>query len=133
MRQLQLLDGVPFESIRFNRIQKMLKTVFKISFVIQKVSKAAFRISIAFQKISKGVFETSRAAFPSLKRRGGCGINQKLRSHRRAADGQVADANRFATHSETALVSDHPSFARRHLRLSVNIEFHSLLTGFPHA
>src|SRR5947209_2667841 len=47
-------------------------------------------------------------AFPSLKRRGGCGINQKSRSHRRAADGVVAHKPCFKTHSETYLVSDHP-------------------------
>src|SRR5439155_1727498 len=29
-------------------------------------------------------------AFPSLQRRGGCGINKKSRSHRSAADGVVA-------------------------------------------
>ncbi len=33
-------------------------------------------------------------AFPSLQRRGGCGINQTPRSHRRAADGVVAHATR---------------------------------------
>src|SRR5437773_6539857 len=37
----------------------------------------------------------SRSAFPSSQRRGGCGINQKSRSHRRAADGVVAHATRF--------------------------------------
>src|SRR6266700_2140510 len=31
--------------------------------------------------------------FPSLKRRGGCGINEKLQSHRSAADGVVISAN----------------------------------------
>ncbi len=31
-------------------------------------------------------------AFPSLKRRGGCGINEKLQSHRSAADGVVSSA-----------------------------------------
>jgi hypothetical protein len=35
----------------------------------------------------------NRAIFPSLKRRGGCGINKKLRSHRSAADGVVSSAN----------------------------------------
>src|SRR6266581_6270029 len=34
----------------------------------------------------------NQAIFPSLKRRGGCGINKKLRSHRRAADGREARA-----------------------------------------
>src|SRR5436853_5012070 len=37
----------------------------------------------------------SSRPFPSLQRRGGCGINQKSRSHRRAADGVVAHATRF--------------------------------------
>src|SRR5207249_4199112 len=37
----------------------------------------------------------SRSAFPSLPRRGGCGIHQKSRSHRRAADGVVAHTTRF--------------------------------------
>jgi hypothetical protein len=32
------------------------------------------------------------AHFPSLKRRGGCGINKKLRSHRSAAAGVVSSA-----------------------------------------
>jgi len=32
-------------------------------------------------------------AFPSLKRRGGCGINKKLQSYRSAADGVVSSAN----------------------------------------
>jgi hypothetical protein len=32
-------------------------------------------------------------AFPSLKRRGGCGINEKLQSHRSAADGVVSSAS----------------------------------------
>ena len=36
----------------------------------------------------------SLGTFPSLQR-GGCGINQKSRSHRRAADGVVAHATRF--------------------------------------
>src|SRR5215471_3421031 len=31
----------------------------------------------------------------SLKRRGGCGINKKMRSHRRAADGVVSSAKAF--------------------------------------
>src|SRR5207249_9316922 len=31
-------------------------------------------------------------AFPSLQRRGGCGINKKSRSHRSAADGVVSSA-----------------------------------------
>ncbi len=31
-------------------------------------------------------------AFPSLKRRGGCGINRKSQSHRSAADGREARA-----------------------------------------
>jgi hypothetical protein len=35
----------------------------------------------------------NQAIFPSLKRRGGCGINKKLRSHRSAADGVVRSAN----------------------------------------
>jgi len=60
----------------------------------------------------------SRSAFPSSQRRGGCGIHQKSRSHRRAADGVVAHATRFQkTHSETRLVSDHPSLRRRGMRL----------------
>src|SRR5215467_11217546 len=37
----------------------------------------------------------SRISFPSLKRRGGCGINQKVRSHRSAADGVVSSAKLF--------------------------------------
>src|SRR6266403_2040634 len=37
----------------------------------------------------------SVAAFPSLQRRGGCGINKKSRSHRSAADGVVAHAQMF--------------------------------------
>jgi hypothetical protein len=32
------------------------------------------------------------AKFPSLKRRGGCGINKMSRSHRSAADGVVSSA-----------------------------------------
>jgi hypothetical protein len=34
-------------------------------------------------------------AFPSLQRRGGCGINKKSRSHRNAADGVVAHTQMF--------------------------------------
>src|SRR6266513_3929799 len=34
----------------------------------------------------------NQAIFPSLKRRGGCSINQKVRSHRKAADGVVGSA-----------------------------------------
>jgi hypothetical protein len=34
----------------------------------------------------------NQTLFPSLKRRGGCGINQKSRSHRSAADGVVSSA-----------------------------------------
>ena len=37
----------------------------------------------------------SAGAFPSLQRRGVCGINQKTRSHRSAADGVVAHTTRF--------------------------------------
>src|SRR2546429_8618339 len=37
----------------------------------------------------------SLGTFPSLQRRGGCGINQKSRSHRRGADGVVAHTTRF--------------------------------------
>src|SRR5215831_12473534 len=33
-----------------------------------------------------------QATFPSLKRRGGCGINKKMRSNQRAADGVVRPA-----------------------------------------
>src|SRR5215471_2440745 len=33
-----------------------------------------------------------QATFPSLKRRGGCGINKKRRSNQRAADGVVRPA-----------------------------------------
>src|SRR6516225_5568116 len=36
--------------------------------------------------------------FPSLKRRGGCGINKGLRSHRNAADGVVGSAGRSGLH-----------------------------------
>src|SRR5947199_2133516 len=36
-----------------------------------------------------------QAHFPSLQRRGVCGINQKTRSHRSAADGVVAHTTRF--------------------------------------
>src|SRR5215471_12503891 len=35
------------------------------------------------------------ATFPSLKRRGGCGINKKMRSNQRAADGVVSSAKAF--------------------------------------
>src|SRR5207302_6597833 len=49
----------------------------------------------------------SLGTFPSLQR-GGCGINQKSRSHRRAADGVVAHATRFTNDCEASLVSDHP-------------------------
>jgi len=34
----------------------------------------------------------NQTTLPSLKRRGGCGINKKLRSHRTAADGVVRPA-----------------------------------------
>src|SRR5215471_5046134 len=34
----------------------------------------------------------NQAKLPSLKRRGGCGINKKMRSNRRAADGVVRPA-----------------------------------------
>ena len=34
----------------------------------------------------------NQAKLPSLKRRGGCGINKKMRSHRKAADGVVSSA-----------------------------------------
>src|SRR5437879_4625897 len=37
----------------------------------------------------------SFGAFPSLQRRGGCGINKKSRSHRSAADGVVAHTQMF--------------------------------------
>ena len=48
------------------------------------------------------------SVFPSLPRRGGCGINKKSRSHRRAADGVVNHTTRLRTHCETELVIDHP-------------------------
>jgi len=52
---------------------------------------------------------SSLGVFPSLKRRGVCGINQKSRRHRksRRRGGRSRDAFR-ETHSETSLVSDHP-------------------------
>src|SRR6516162_10164602 len=37
----------------------------------------------------------NQATFPSLKRRGGCGINKKSGSHRSAADGVVRSAKVF--------------------------------------
>src|SRR5690348_12835642 len=37
----------------------------------------------------------NQALFPSLKRRGGCGINKKARSLRSAADGVVSSAKLF--------------------------------------
>ena len=37
----------------------------------------------------------NQALFPSLKRRGGCGINKKARSLRSAADGVVRSAKLF--------------------------------------
>src|SRR5215831_14364040 len=37
----------------------------------------------------------NQATFPSLKRRGGCGINQISRSNRIAADGVVSSAKAF--------------------------------------
>src|SRR5437016_14398771 len=51
----------------------------------------------------------SLGAFPSLARRGGCGINKKSQSHRSAADGVVAHTQMFQKcipkrHS----ASDHP-------------------------
>src|SRR5437870_602089 len=48
----------------------------------------------------------SLGTFPSLQR-GGCGINQKSRSHRRAADGVVAHATRF-TNAFRSLACERP-------------------------
>src|SRR3954469_22125640 len=70
-------------------------------------------------EIGVGRFEgmDSGGVFPSLKRRGGCGINKKLRSHQRAADGVVSPAKLFrpqrltcnasvTRHQETRALSD---------------------------
>jgi len=54
------------------------------------------------------LIELGARIFPTLPRRGGCGINKKLRSHQSAADGVVAHKPCFKTHCETRLVSDHP-------------------------
>ena len=54
--------------------------------------------SVASQIIFGQADYSGLGTFPSLKslkRRGGCGINQKSRSHRRAADGVVARKTRF--------------------------------------
>ena len=45
--------------------------------------------------VIEDVNELNQATFPSLKRRGGCGINKKMRSHRIAADGVVSSAKAF--------------------------------------
>ena len=57
-------------------------------------------------------------AFPSSQRRGGCGISQKSRSHRRAADGVVRPAKRFGRTDHPGAPASmklprHPSSARR--------------------
>src|SRR5438094_8769791 len=44
---------------------------------------------------SERVNELQASIFPSLKRRGGCGINKKARSLRSAADGVVSSAKLF--------------------------------------
>src|SRR5262245_43203407 len=43
--------------------------------------------------------------FPSLKRRGGCGVNKKSRSHRSAADGVVRPAKSFGLKSFAELTT----------------------------
>src|SRR5215471_8426721 len=47
----------------------------------------------------------NQAIFPSLKRRGGCGINKKMRSHRSAADGVVRPAKPSGLYTFAALTT----------------------------
>src|SRR5438105_3305979 len=47
------------------------------------------------QKVNQLAFCFCADTFPSLKRRGGCGINKKARSLRSAADGVVSSAKLF--------------------------------------
>jgi hypothetical protein len=58
-----------------------------------------------------------RYAKVSLKRRGGCGINKKMRSHRRAADGVVrpAKSSGLDTFAELTTPSARTKVASRYL------------------
>src|SRR6516164_5401964 len=51
----------------------------------------------------------NQATFPSLKRRGGCGINQISRSHRIAADGVVSSAKAFRPNDFAGLTTIYAS------------------------
>src|SRR5439155_26576658 len=83
-------------SRRYDHIQAATQTLvlrFINSFTI--VASATAPDSTVVSKINFAKQTCfSLGTFPSLQR-GGCGINQKSRSHRRAADGVVAQATRF--------------------------------------
>src|SRR5437763_1584569 len=55
------------------------------------------------------MFQSER--FPSLQRRGGCGINRKSRSHRSAADGVVNHTTCLRMHAKHSLCSTTPARA----------------------
>src|SRR5437867_7544137 len=57
--------------------------------------------------------EFGHGVFPSLERRGGCGINKKARSHRSAADGVVAHKRSMRMHFERSSLDDHPGCANK--------------------
>src|SRR5436190_12056172 len=78
--------------------------------------------SVASQIIFGTADYSGLGTFPSLKslqRRGGCGINQKSRSHRRAADGVLAHAPR-CTNAFRSIACERP---RRPRLFSERIHF----------
>ena len=77
-------------------------------FCCQHVGAGFSRRPAALSPAKEAVNELCASPFPSLQRRGGCGINQKSRSHPGAADGVVAYRMRFGMHLEAGCVSDHP-------------------------
>src|SRR5438552_2347837 len=92
---------------------------------------------------SERVNELQASIFPSLKRRGGCGINKKARSLRSAADGVVSSAKLFRPKDfadlttrlrelrllrDIFLIAHPPSFSRRGIMPDSNS--HVLSPGF---